>query len=111
MGGIREILVDAGVNLPLLISGFWGGIVSAFWPPAASLKEVAAKVVTGTATAYYLGPVAIKWTGAPELPTAFLVGLVGFAVVPGITAAARAWRFGGLQQGTPPDGTGPNARP
>lgn len=96
---IKEWASEIGISLQLALAGFWGGVVHALIMRRVSLIEVLTAVVVGMMTANYLGGVAVKYTGAPELATGFIVGLSGMIICRGIISAATSFKFG-RDQGT-----------
>lgn len=91
---LKDWATEWGMNLQLILAGFWGGVISGLAVRQAGVIEVISVVLTGMMTANYLGGVAVKYTGAPELATGFIVGLSGMVICRGIIAAAQAFRFG-----------------
>lgn len=91
---LKEFLKEIGINLQLSLAGFVGGTVNALAVRKATLAEILGIVITGMAAANYLGEVAVKYTGAPELATGFIVGLSGMVICRGIISAAQAIKFG-----------------
>lgn len=91
---IKDWASEIGINLQLALAGFWGGVVSSLVMRKASFLELFSVVLTGMMTANYLGAVAVKYTGAPELATGFIVGLSGMIVCRGIISGAQSIRFG-----------------
>jgi hypothetical protein len=92
---IKDWATEIGINLQLALAGFWGGVVSSLVLRKASFVELFSVVLTGMMTANYLGAVAVKYTGAPELATGFIVGLSGMVVCRGIITGAQSIRFSG----------------
>lgn len=92
---MRSWLTERLGDLHLALAGFWGALVYALQPSVrkAGWFEVASILVTGTACAHYLGAVAVRYTGAPELATGFVVGIVGMFVVGRIIAVFQAFRL------------------
>lgn len=91
---IKEWAAEFGWNLQLALAGFWGGTVDAFRRRKSGLGESLTTVVTGMVTANYLGGIAVKYTGAPELATGFIVGLTAMVICRRIYEMAQKFSFG-----------------
>lgn len=96
----QNLLTQLGVNTQLILSGFAGGVVKAFYDRDRSPWIVVGKLVSGLLVANYLGPVAVKYTGFPEPPTGFIVGFGAMLVAQGIVDAIQTFikKFGSSQQ-------------
>ena len=90
-----------GVKYATLVAGFAGGVISLAYLQEMSRAQMVVAVLTGSACAGYLTPVAIPLLAgavglAPSLPlenaAAFLVGLTSMNIVPGLMRLSEIFR-------------------
>lgn len=75
-------LTQFGINIGLVISGFFGSLITA--RKGRSLKEQVVSVVGGTMGANYLTPLVLNWMSLPDSAghgAAFLIGFGGLKTI------------------------------
>lgn len=98
---MKDALAELGLNLKTLVSGFAGGVVSAFLMRNIKAVEAVSSVIVGTLTAAFLADHAVRYLGVTEGAAGFLVGLTAMVVCQRIIDAARKWAppsFGGRNE-------------
>lgn len=85
-------LKDLGLNAQMLIAGFSGGIVHAFFFGERNWWAGIGSVVGGLFTSNYVGPWVSNAVSIPESLAGFVVGLTSLMVCQGIVGAVRGWK-------------------
>jgi hypothetical protein len=85
-------LEELGISITSTLAGFMGGVVRIFSSGRITPLESISSIIVGALTANYIAPPATHWSGFPEAPTAFIIGLAGMQVVLLLTSAVKAWR-------------------
>jgi len=91
---LDNTLVNYGLEVGLLISGFFGALMMVSKKSAQSISATVASVLAGTACANYLTPVMLHFTPAPisdgrgKFATAFVMGFLGLK---GLEMAIDKW--------------------
>lgn len=83
-----------GVRITSLVAGFFGGVVSLSFIQRLNKAQAFLAVITGSASAGYLTPVAVLYTPSniPEASIAFLVGLTAMNLIPGIVLLSETFK-------------------
>lgn len=85
-------LEEFGLNAPVLIAGFAGGVCYLTAPgEPPKVGTIVCGLLTSTLTANYVVLVASKYLGAPELFSAWVVGLTATWICKRIVKKARSW--------------------
>lgn len=83
-----DVLCTIGINVPVLLAGFSGGMVRSFFMKTAEPWPVMGAIFAGGVTANYLSP-SIGWfLGTSALTSAFAVGLCGMGICKKIIESA-----------------------
>jgi hypothetical protein len=88
---VQEIFDAIGFNVKLVIAGFAGSVVKVLYDKSISPWDVLGSVIGGTFCANYLGAAAVKVTNLPDLPTGFIMGLLGMWTVQFALSKAKAY--------------------
>jgi LytS/YehU family sensor histidine kinase len=85
-------LEQLGFSVVSTLAGFMGGVVRVFSSGRITPLESLSSIIVGALTANYIAPPATHWSGLPEAPTAFIIGLAGMQVVLVLTDAVKTWK-------------------
>jgi len=85
-----EILKNIGINIGLIVAGFFGSLLMLGKNSSENLKSTLISIVTGVASANYLTPLVIEMfkveTRSYTLSIAFILGFLGLKGVEYITS-------------------------
>lgn len=99
---MKEFLDAIGVDGPIAVSGFMGGLVNIFWHRSISPFDVTGALVTGTTAAIYVaGPLATISHLPPGL-IGFVFGVGGMPLLIPLIAMIRRKVFGNGEAAIPP---------
>lgn len=80
MSGIKEILQEFGINIPIIVAGIVGGFVSISDNKGLKTREKITALLVGGAVANYVTPflvILLNWSSASNYGFAFLIGISG----------------------------------
>jgi hypothetical protein len=87
---MNEILKDIGINIGLIVAGFFGSLLMLSKNSSENLKSTLISIVTGVASANYLTPLVIEMFKVERqsytLSIAFILGFLGLKGVEYITS-------------------------
>jgi hypothetical protein len=87
---MNEILKDIGINIGLIVAGFFGSLLMLGKNSSENLKSTLISIVTGVASANYLTPLVIEMFKVERqsytLSIAFILGFLGLKGVEYITS-------------------------
>lgn len=77
---MKEFLAEYGIDIGLLLSGTFGGLLFASKSNKKTFREQITGIVGGAATANYLTPLAVDWfkiNNSTQFAIAFMLGYAG----------------------------------
>jgi hypothetical protein len=87
---MNDILKDIGINIGLIVAGFFGSLLMLGKNSTENLKSTLVSIVTGVASANYLTPLVIEMFRIEKqtytLSIAFILGFLGLKGVEYITS-------------------------
>lgn len=87
---MSDILKDIGINIGLIVAGFFGSLLMINKSSTDNLKSTLTSIITGVASANYLTPIAIDMLRIEKqtytLSIAFILGFLGLKGVEMITS-------------------------
>lgn len=90
---MKQILLELGIDIKLLVAGFCGGVVHTFVFKQTDPYTAIGSIIAGVFTANYVGMTAARLFNISEPFAGFAVGLSAMAVCQGIVAAAKQIKY------------------
>lgn len=90
--GDPGLIASVGLQVPDLVSGAAGGMVSAFLMSKTKPSEILGMIVVGTLTSGYLAEPFSTFVHLTRGPTGFGVGIAGMVICRKIIDLAQNWR-------------------
>ena len=98
---MKEILLELGIDIKLLVAGFCGGVVHTFVFKQTDPYTAIGSIIAGVFTSNYVGLAAAKLLSMSEPFAGFAVGLSAMAVCQGIVEAAKKFKYARFGNGEP----------